>query len=550
MKYLAFLLFVVCLLTSQRTNSFSQSSVVSASVKSNPHYVDGEILIKFKDDTATPTSRGEVAQEIFPDHRVTSESVSQKPGASTLLRFGNEISVGEAVRRAQADPRIEFAEPNFLYHTMETIPNDELFRQEWGLFDGMCRCEPSAHINTLRAWDITTGSDDIVVAVIDTGVDFAHPDLASNAWENPGEIPDNGLDDDGNGFIDDVHGWNFAGNSGNVYKDYDTDFHGTHVAGTIGAAGDNQIGVAGVAWRVKLMSVKFIGKGGQGSSSDAIKAIEYVIDQKKRGVNVRVINASWGGPGDSSLLRDAIRRAGKAGILFVCAAGNEEEDVDEVPSYPVAYSGDISTLISVTATMPLYGEMAAFSNFGHNTVSVGAPGFQIMSVRAGGGYIQLTGTSMATPHVTGIAVLLLAHEPSLTPAQIKDRILMTAEPKASLASRSVSAGLANAYNALINRIPTFPAPMIGSVTVTKKKIIVDGVGFVNGSSLILVDRVPVPATVFDESYTTPSGQVTRLKAKPGKQIMRSLFPSGVWVSVQVYNPMTSQWSNPWQAVLP
>jgi hypothetical protein len=173
-----------------------------------------------------------------------------------------------------------------------------------------------------------------------------------------------------------------------------------------------------------------------------------------------------------------------------------------------------------------------------------------MSVRAGGGYIQLTGTSMATPHVTGIAVLLLSHEPSLTPAQIKERILMTAEPKASLASRSVSAGLANAYNALINRIPTFPAPMIGSVTVTKKKIIVDGVGFVNGSSLILVNRVPVPAIVYDQSYTTPSGQVTRLKAKPGKQVMRSLFRDGVWGSVEVYNPMTSQWSNPWQAYLP
>lgn len=519
--------------------------------KRQSHYVEGEILVKFKADFAPYEDRGQIAEDLFPAHGTRSQALPQTEDRNLrLIRLTESLSVEEAVSRAQADPRVEHAEPNYLYYTKETTPNDEWFPQQWGVFDGRCRCDPSGHIGTLRAWDLTTGSDEIVVAVIDTGVDLAHPDLAPNAWVNPGEIPANGQDDDGNGFIDDVNGWNFANNNNSVYKDHNTDFHGTHVAGTIGAVGNNQIGVAGVAWHVKLMSAKFIGrKSGEGSVADAIKAIEYVTAQKKRGVNVRAINASWGGPGNSSLLRDAIVKAGKAGILFVCAAGNETEDVDVLPSYPVGFSGDISTLISVAATMPGEGNIAGFSNFGHRTVSVGAPGSDVMSVRADGGYGPLTGTSMAAPHVTGIAVLLWAQEPSLTPAQVKQRILMTAEPRPSLASRSVSAGLANAHNALINRIPTV-APVIWEVSVEKKKIVLDGVGFVSGSSIIEVDRLPVPVTEYDESYVVPSGAVTRLRANLGKKAMKSFFPKGVWVSVQVYDPATARWSPPWNAVRP
>jgi subtilisin family serine protease len=477
-----------------------------------------------------------------------------------LARLDGDISVDEAVRRAQADPRVEYAEPNYLYKTSATSPNDPLFPEQWGLKSSCLLCPPVAfpwaeggEINLQRAWDLTTGNDDIVVAVIDTGIDLSHPDLAPNAWVNPAELAGNGQDDDGNGYVDDINGWNFANDDNLVYRDADADLHGTHVAGTIGAIGNNEIGVAGVAWQVKLMSLKFIGKKGTGPTSSAIKAIEYAIDQKKRGINVRAINASWGGAGDSRALREAIIRAGEAGILFVCSAGNEEADVDYVPSYPVAYSKDVSTLISAAATTP-GGQLAYFSNYGHRTVSVGAPGWQILSTQAGGGYLNLTGTSMAAPHVTGVAALLSAKEPSLTPAEIKHRILATAFPRTAFASRSVSAGQVSAYNALTNHIPSV-GPYISAVKVTNKKIILDGVGFVNGSSIIEVyriapggvNRVPLP-TQYDESYLVPSGAVTRLIANLGKKAMKSSVPKLEYVYIQVHNPATGEWSPPWETI--
>ena len=535
-----FLLLLVFLFCIPGVTVFSQSQT-----KKPSRYVDGEILVKFRDDLSPFEDRDQIADALFPVPEIRSEALSPTNDPNLrLIRLNGRLSVEDAVSRAQADSRVDHAEPNFLYYTKETIPNDEWFKQQWGMFKDLCTgCPPPGNIDTLHAWDITTGRDDIVVAVIDTGVDLSHPDLAPNAWMNPGEVPANGQDDDGNGYIDDVNGWNFANDNNKVYKDFDTDFHGTHVAGTIGAVGNNQIGVAGVAWHVKLMSVKFIGKkSGEGSLSDAIKSIEYVIDQKKRGVNIMAINASWGGPDNSSLLRDAIVKAGKADILFVCAAGNETEDVDEVPSYPVAYSSDISTLVSVAATWS-GGVLAPFSNYGHRSVSVGAPGWDIVSTQAGGWYVYLSGTSMATPHVTGIAVLLWAHEPSLTPAQVKQRIVETAEPQNSFASKSVSSGYANAYNALINRIPTVSKPSISELRVNKKKIILDGIGFVNGSSVIEVNGAAVPVTDYDESYLVPSGALTRLTANLGKKNIKRSFPSGIPVPVNVYNPTTGDRSD-------
>lgn len=526
--------------------SIPKAAVSSQSgTKIQSRYVEGEILVKFKADLGPFEDRDQIVQDVLQARDVRSESLYQTDSRILrLIRFDDSLSVEEAVSRAQADPRVELAEPNYLYETKETTPNDEWFPQQWGMFKRLCTsCEGSFDIDTQRAWDITTGSDDVVVAVIDTGIELAHPDLAPNAWVNPQDFPGNNQDDDGNGYIDDVNGWNFANDNNAVYKDFDTDVHGTHVAGIIGAAGNNQIGVAGVAWHVKLMSLKFIGKkNGKGSLSDAIKSIEYVIDQKTRGVNVLAINASWGGPGASNLLRDAVVKAGEAGILFVCAAGNETVDVDANPSYPVAYSSDIPTLISVAATMP-WGVLAGFSNYGHRSVSVGAPGWDIVSTQAGAWYIYLSGTSMATPHVTGIAALLWAHEPLLTPAQVKQRIIATVEPNYSFASRSVSAGQANAYNALTNRMPTVSKPLISELTVNKKKIIIDGLGFVNGSSVIEVNGAAVSVTEYDESYLIPSGAVTRLITNLGKKAIKSSFPKGISVPISVYNPATGERSD-------
>jgi subtilisin family serine protease len=516
-------------------------------------YVEGELLIKLKAEVA------DISDEMIPDLvlRAPGAQVERLGGrmhSPNLIRLNGRLSVEQAVEQAQADPRVEYAQPNYIYRIADTRPNDPAFGQQWGLLNPFAGAAPGvspADIGATRAWDITTGSDDVVVAVVDTGIDINHPDLAPNIWVNPGEIPNNGLDDDHNGLVDDVNGWDFFRDSGNVFDNGNEDDHATHVAGTIGAVGNNGVGVSGVAWHVRLMSLKFlhdkIKKGkvvdhGVGSTADAVSAINYAVDEKlHHNVNVRAINASWGGGPDDPALRQAIAAAGNAGIVFVCAAGNDGGNIDETPDFPAAYARDLNNVISVAA-MDASDFLAFFSNYGHQGATIGAPGVSIESTWpvSRGSYHVDSGTSMASPHVAGVVALLASLEPQLTPAQIRQRLVTTAEPTDALASRVSASGRVNAFNALTNHTVPADRPRIVDVNFGKTTLTLDGFGFINGSAIIEIGGVAVDGTVYDRSYAVGNGTLTHLSIVLGKKPMKKKFPISQPVTLTVLNPTTGE----------
>ena len=510
-------------------------------------YADDQIVVKLKGDQTYDDDL--MAEEIVRAPGVKAEALNTRRRDNIqLIHLNRNLSVEEAVRRAKEDPRVEYAEPDYFVYATETLPNDAYFTagQMWGLSTANCStslCDPrlpAPTIDATQAWDITRGDSNIVAVVLDTGVDLQHEDLAANAWVNPGEIAGNGIDDDGNGFVDDVNGWSFYDGTNQTFKDSIEDKHGTHVAGSIGAVGNNGKGVTGVAWQVKIMSLKFLGGSqGKGSTSNAVKGINYAIAMRNRGINVRVINASWGGGSNSQSLRDAIAAANDAGILFVCAAGNGGTNIDDNPDYPASYSVDLPNAISVAAIDSI-GSLANFSNTGHSSVSLAAPGVVIYSTTPHNQYEQLSGTSMSTPYVSGIAVLLWSHEPSLTPAQVKKRIIDTSEPLSSLASKAVRSGRASAYDALTNRIAPKQSPVVLGVQFTKQMVTINGFGFEDGSAVIEVDGTPLPTVSYDNSFALANTTLTQLTATLGKKPLKRTFPSGVPVSVQIFNPSTGE----------
>ncbi len=346
---------------------------------------------------------------------------------------------------------VAYVEPDFVINHAST-PNDPDLSRLWGLHNtGQTGGIDDADIDALEAWNITTGSRDVVIAVIDTGVDYTHRDLAANIWRNPGEIPGNGIDDDGNGFIDDVYGYDFVNNDGDPMDD---NGHGTHVAGTIGGVGNDGTGIVGVNWQVSIMGLKFLSGGGSGSTSDAVRAVNYATMMRRdHGINIVATNNSWGGGGFSQSLSDAIEAGGDAGILFIAAAGNEGNNNDTFPGYPASMTSE--AIISVAAT-DSSNNLAGFSNYGATSVDVGAPGVGIYSALPGNRYASYSGTSMATPHVAGIVGLLAAANPNLTAAEIRTAILDTAVPISSLNGRVATGGLANAAAAL-DAISTGPS---------------------------------------------------------------------------------------------
>lgn len=361
----------------------------------------------------------------------------------------------KAMQMLANNPEIEYIEPNYIIslhskRKKSATPTDAMFAKQWGLLNtgknGGGIFSPGVageDINIAKAWDITqgsTGDKAVIIAVIDTGVDYNHADLKSQIEVNSAELAGKrGVDDDGNGYIDDVYGYDFANKDGDPMDGHG---HGTHCAGVIGAS-HNSVGIAGVMSNVKIVPIKFLTDAGSGETIDAISSIDYAI---KRGVNV--MSNSWGGGEKEQSLLDAITAAEAAGITFVAAAGNDSSNNDRTASYPANY--DVSNVISV-GSYTAAGAKSSFSNYGVKTVHVTAPGSSILSTYKNGTYASLSGTSMATPHIAGVVGLILSKEPNLTPVQIRERLVNTSVKTDKLKSASVSGGRVDAFRALTNK---------------------------------------------------------------------------------------------------
>lgn len=372
--------------------------------------------------------------------------------------LGRGATVETTLKTLLVDERIRVAERDWIVTVQQTYPNDPRFSELWGLHNtGQTGGSVDADIDAPFAWANQTGSSSVKVAVIDTGIDYTHPDLAANCWTNPGEIPGNSIDDDNNGFVDDVYGYDFVNGDGNPMDDHS---HGTHCAGTVGGVGNNGIGVVGVCWNVKMIGVKFLSAGGSGSTSDAILATDYA-----RIVGANIMSNSWGGGGFSQLLLDAIVRAESAGILYVAAAGNSGSNLDSTTFYPASYLTNLSTGMAVGASTH-NDTRAGFSSYGATTVHIFAPGENVLSTVPfalnASGYDVFSGTSMATPHVAGAAALLKSHFSGDSMAQIKSRLMNSAEAVPALAGLSLS-GRLNVYNSMDNDTtpPGTPSGFVG-----------------------------------------------------------------------------------------
>lgn len=405
------------------------------------NYDASSILVRFQPNTVT------TGDQLAPGVTVGSE-LSLVDGLFRV-ELGAGVGVEEAIDTLRSNSDVLYAQPNFRVYVSLT-PDDALYSEQFALHNiGQTGGTDDSDIDAPEAWDITTGSSTVIVAVIDTGVDYTHPDLAANMWTNTGEIAGNNVDDDNNGFIDDIYGWDFANNDNDPFDDYG---HGTHVAGTIGAVTDNGIGIAGIAWNVKIMAVKFLDASGGGTLDGAIQAINYASQN-----GASISNNSWGGGGYYAALHDAIEAAAARDHLFIAAAGNDGMDNDFSPAYPASY--DLDNVISVAAT-DHDDQLAWFSNYGETSVDLAAPGVDILStlptsgpLSSPTGYGTLSGTSMATPHVSGVAALLRAYHPTWTYTQIIDQILANTDAVESLDGVVATGGRLNAYRALTGIVP-------------------------------------------------------------------------------------------------
>ncbi|MHC5061317.1 MAG: S8 family serine peptidase [Planctomycetota bacterium] len=442
----------------RKTSGYARTSSPDRpdSLRKKGAYIPGEVLVFVEEDIdendmnksksaardIDSAVRGTVRKRIRLSRRKGPPGKRRRRRRQEVLRVklvgGKTVEQAIAEKWSRNDPRIKFVEPN--YRVKNTaVPNDSYFGQMWGLYNtGQNGGTAGFDIGAPEAWDITTGSSDVIVGIIDTGIDYRHPDLVDNIWINPGEIADNGIDDDGNGYIDDVYGYDFFANDSNPMDEND---HGTHVAGTIAARGNNNLGVAGVNWSCRVIACRFLDADGNGAVSDAIEAVNYAVAN-----GAKILNNSWGWEGSPSLsLERAIVNARDNGVLFVASAGNEDSDNDQGNSYPACY--EISNVIAVAAT-DRYGHLAGFSNYGQQSVHLGAPGVSISSTIRNGDYALFNGTSMAAPHVSGAAGLLLAYYPDITLGELKARIISTGNITGSLQGSTISGRHLNAYNAL------------------------------------------------------------------------------------------------------
>lgn len=408
------------------------------------------LLVKYRSESLPERivreimSGATIARAEHPIDGVGLERFAALPGLA-VLGFADVADARNALVRLRRDPAVAYAELDATWHVDRAAPagprpGDARFAEQWGLLNtgqpvnGHPGGQKGVDAGALEAWRYGTGSADVVVAVIDSGVDLDHEDLAENLWVNEGETPGNGIDDDGNGVVDDVHGYDAIANSGNPDDDLG---HGTHVAGIIGAVGDNDRGVAGMNWTTRIMPLKFLGPGGGGQTSDAIACIDYILKMKERGANVRVVNCSWGSTERSAALEEAINRAIKSGVLVVCAAGNDGVDTDATPHYPSAYTN--MGILSVAALGPSES-LAPFSNYGELSVDIAAPGVDILSTLPDGAYGFASGTSMASPFVAGMAALVASAAPDTPLELIRARVLDGRQAVPGLANRLMTGG--------------------------------------------------------------------------------------------------------------
>ncbi len=401
-----------------------------------PGAVPGELLVKFKPHATRTSILNTLSQ-------VSLQSARDYRSIAGLhhVKLGPGVQADQAMAIYRKHPDVAYVEPNYIV-SINAPPNDPRFPEQWGLQNtGQTGFTVDADIDAPEAWDVTTGSSDVVVAVIDTGVDYNHEDLAANIFQNTADCNNNGIDDDGNGYIDDCHGIDTANGDSDPMDD---NGHGTHVAGIIGAVGNNGKGVAGVAWNVKILPCKFLDATGSGTTADAIACLDYIAVMKDRGVNIVASNNSWGGVFSSQALLDAIDAQRLRGILFVAAAGNDGADNDVASSYPCNY--DLPNVLCVAA-FTAADVMPFFSSFGRHTVHTGAPGFDVLSTLPGNAYGLESGTSMASPHVAGTAVLLKAQDPARDWRAIKNLIIAGGDVVPAM-SRTISQRRLNANGSL------------------------------------------------------------------------------------------------------
>lgn len=456
-------------------HSLATQTAVNASMA--PAFVPNEVLVKFKaaaPDDAIATSINAISG-LVKTHRgliitgaewagIKSLANSSFIGDPRLFRIIVPPGLGaaNAIAEMSANPYVEYAEGNAIYY-VDVTPSDTYFSSQWALNNtGQTGGTTDADIDAPEAWNIATGSDDVTIAIIDTGITFNHPDLQNNIWTNAGEIgggkETDGIDNDGNGEIDDWRGWDYVNSDNNPTDDYDPYYHGTHVAGIAGAEGNNSLGVSGVCWNVKLMAVKGLDENGYGDVADLINAIDYA---RLNGANI--INASWGSYTYSASLTTAIERTMTDEILFIAAAGNDSynTDISGYQHYPSSYDSD--NVISVLSTDHNDNLSTSFSNYGLYSVDLGAPGGtgdesskDILSTKNGSSYRLLAGTSMATPFVSGTAALLMGYRPSIDWWQNKTTLLKSADSLSALLQKCRTHGRLNAYNALTYTVPVLP----------------------------------------------------------------------------------------------
>jgi len=402
-------------------NSFNTLSENDQDEKQIPEHCENSILVQLAPSNGNPlrsVDREEILQNQvdtlfdFVDGRTSRLYPSFNMAE---IKLHENADVMDSIEVLTRKDEVVYAEPNYLIET-SGIPNDPGYGSLWAM----------DKIDAPKAWNMTTGSDEIVVPVIDTGIDYNHPDLRDNIWTS----------DEGH------HGYNAVNDS---YDPMDDQGHGTHVAGTIGAVGDNDLGVVGVNWNVSLMGIKILDSDGSGNIGDAISGLEYVLERKRDGENIIVTSNSWWGDTRSELLYEAIEQHNEEGILFVTAAGNEGLDNGERPSYPANY--DLPNIISVAATDKNDG-LARFSNYGRRSVHVGAPGVEINSTKLDGEYGHASGTSMAVPHVSGLAALLSSHNSSYDHNNLKNIILSSVDTSDSLRNKTLVGGRINAYSSI------------------------------------------------------------------------------------------------------